>query len=73
MEPECLLSVDTIRGLEEVKKLERVFLSTSVPLLPAAAAGSQGDLNRAICFPLFCSAPTGQTAHHEGHRGKSDR
>lgn len=38
MEPECLLSVDTIRGLEEVKELERVFLSASVPLLPAAAA-----------------------------------
>lgn len=34
----AFLSVDTIRGLEEVKALERVFLSTSVPLLPAAAA-----------------------------------
>lgn len=38
MEPECLLSVDTISRLEEVKELERVFLTTSVPLLPAAAA-----------------------------------
>lgn len=36
--PECLLSVDMIRGLEEVKELERVFLSTSVSPLPAAAA-----------------------------------
>lgn len=38
MEPKCLLSVDTIRGLQEVKEHERVFLSTSVLGAAAAAA-----------------------------------
>lgn len=33
VEPEFLLCVDTIRGLEEVKEHESFFLSTSVLLL----------------------------------------
>lgn len=63
------LSVDTIRGLEEVKESFSVNLCVSSC---RCCCCSQGDLNRAICFPLFCSASTGQTVHHEGHRGKSD-
>ena len=47
-----------------------VWESFSVSLCVCCCCCSQGDLSGAICFHLFCCAPTGQTAHHEGHRGK---
>lgn len=58
MEPECLLSVDTIRQLEEVKELERVFLLSSVPLLPAAAAALK-ETGTGLSVSLY-SAPLQQ-------------
>lgn len=57
--------------LEEVKELERVFHSASVPLPPAAAAAASlketcaGYLS--LCISL-CPTRTQRNSHHEGHR-----
>lgn len=60
------LSVDTIKGLEEVKESFSLNLCVSF----SCCWCCQDDLNGTICFPLFCSASTGHAIHHEGHRGK---
>lgn len=56
VEPECLLSADTIRELQEVDEHGRVFSIFFSVNLCAWCCYPQGDLSRAICFHLLSAA-----------------